>query len=118
MERVRYISREQAWKDFQAALGAHSNVVEGLPEDVLPASFEIFVKPAYRDGPIVEGFVKRLRKEGGITTVDYPQEWVDRLSLVVLALQWAKWVLGWNPFRGHLFHRPEHGAASHFSAEG
>ncbi len=94
VERVRHISREQAWKDFRAALGAHSNVLEGLPEDVLPASFEIFIKPAYRDGPIVEGFANRLGKERGLTTVEYPQEWVDRLSLVVLALQWAKWVLG------------------------
>jgi cell division transport system permease protein len=95
VERVRHISREQAWKDFRVALGAHSNVLEGLPEDVLPASFEIFVKPAYRDGPIVEALANRLRKEEkGLTTVEYPQEWVDRLSLVVLALQWAKWVLG------------------------
>jgi cell division transport system permease protein len=34
------------------------------------------------------------RKEAGLTTVDYPQEWVDRLSLVVLAVQWAKWAVG------------------------
>jgi len=94
VERVRHISREQAWKDFRAALGAHSNVLEGLPEDVLPASFEIFVKPTYRDGPIVEILANRLRKEKGLNIVEYPQEWVDRLSLVVLALQWAKWVLG------------------------
>jgi cell division transport system permease protein len=94
VERVRHISREQAWKDFRAALGAHSNVLEGLPEDVLPASFEIFVKPAYRDGPIVEALVNRFRKEKGLATVEYPQEWVDRLSLVALALHWAKWVLG------------------------
>ncbi|HSE91253.1 MAG TPA: permease-like cell division protein FtsX [Candidatus Binatia bacterium] len=94
VERVRHISREQAWKDFRVALGVHSNVLDGLPEDVLPASFEIFVKPAYRDGPIVEALANRLRKEKGVATVEYPQEWVDRLSLVVLALQWAKWVLG------------------------
>jgi cell division transport system permease protein len=93
VERVRHISREQAWKDFQVALGAQSNVLEGLPEDVLPASFEIFIKPAYRDGPIVEAFANRLRKEKGLTSVEYPQEWVDRLSLMVLALQWAMWVL-------------------------
>jgi cell division transport system permease protein len=93
VERVRHISREQAWKDFQVALGAQSNVLEGLPEDVLPASFEIFIKPAYRDGPIVEAFANRLRREKGLTSVEYPQEWVDRLSLMVLALQWAMWVL-------------------------
>ena len=93
VERVRHISRQQAWNDFQVALGAQSKVLEGLPEDVLPASFEIFIKPAYRDGPIVEAFANRLRKEKGLTSVEYPQEWVDRLSLMVLALQWAMWVL-------------------------
>ena len=74
--------------------GGPGCALEGLPEDVLPASFEIFVKPDYRDGPIVEALANRLRKEKGLATVEYPQEWVDRLSLVVLALQWAKWVLG------------------------
>ena len=42
--RVRYISPEEAWKDFRGALGPHSNVLSGLPEDILPASFEIFVR--------------------------------------------------------------------------
>ena len=93
VEHVRHISRQQAWKDFQTALGAQSNVLEGLPEDVLPASFEIFIKPAYRDGPIVEAFANRLRKEKGFTTVEYPQEWVDRLSLMVLAVRWLMWAL-------------------------
>lgn len=103
VERIRHISREQAWKDFRAALGANSNVLEGLPEDVLPASFEIFVKPAYRDGPMVEALANRLRREKGLTAVDYPQAWVDRLSLVGLALQWAKWVLGGILFIGTFF---------------
>jgi cell division transport system permease protein len=26
--------------------------------------------------------------------VEYPQQWVDRLNLFVLAVQWAKWALG------------------------
>ncbi len=94
VERVRHISQEQAWKDFQAALGSQSGVLEGLPRDVLPASFEITIKPAFRDSPLVDDLVGRLRKITAISTVEYPQEWVERLSLVVLAVQWAKWVLG------------------------
>src|SRR5262245_30259644 len=54
VERVHYISQEQAWKDFRAALGPQSNLLEGLPQDVLPPSFEIFVKPFHRDSPLVE----------------------------------------------------------------
>jgi cell division transport system permease protein len=94
VERVRHITKERAWEEFQSALGAQSGVLEGLPQDVLPASFEIAIKPNFRDGPVVEEVANRLRKEKGITTVEYPQEWLDRLSLVILGVQWAKWTLG------------------------
>ena len=94
VERVRHISQDQAWKDFRVAVGANAPILEGLPEDVLPASFEISVKPAFRDGPIFEALVDRLRKEKALTSVDYPREWVDRLSLMFLALQWVKWAVG------------------------
>src|SRR5262245_65329109 len=50
VEHVRHISRQQACRDFQAALGSESNVLEELAADVLPASFESLIKPAYREG--------------------------------------------------------------------
>ena len=91
---VRLISQEQAWRDFQTALGAQSSLLEGLPADVLPASLEIAFKPAHRDGPVMERVAERLRGEKEISSVDYPQEWADRLEVVALAVQWAKWTLG------------------------
>jgi murein hydrolase activator len=94
VERVRYISQAQAWKDFQAALGSQSNLLEGLSQDVLPPSFEIFVKPFHRDSLLVETLANRLRKEKGLTTVEYPQESVDRISLGILIVEWAKWAIG------------------------
>jgi cell division transport system permease protein len=94
VEGLRHISKEQAWSDFQTALGAQSAVLEGLPDDVLPASFEITVNPVYRDPPQVEDLADRLRKINGIAAVEYPQQWVDRLNVFVLAVQWAKWALG------------------------
>jgi cell division transport system permease protein len=103
IERVRYISQAQAWKDFRAALGANSNMLEGLPEDVLPASFEIFLKPAYRDSPLVEAVASRLRLEKGLVVVEYPQEWVDRIGLVVLALKWSQWAFGGTLFVATFF---------------
>lgn len=94
VEGLRHISKEQAWNDFQTALGAQSAVLEGLPDDVLPASFEITVKPAYRDPAQVEDLAHRLGKINGIAAVEYPQQWVDRLNVFVLAVQWTKWALG------------------------
>jgi len=91
---VRHISQEQAWKEFQVALGAQSGALEGLPHDILPASLEIAVKPEFRDTPVIEDMAKQIGKIKGIAVVEYPQEWVNRLSLIVLAVQWTKWVLG------------------------
>ena len=94
VERVRLISQEQAWRDFQTALGAQSGLLDGLPRDVLPACLEISLKPAHRDSPVVEQLAARLRAEKEFASVEYPQEWVERLGLIVLAVEWAKWSLG------------------------
>jgi cell division transport system permease protein len=91
---VRYITREQAWRDFQTALGSQSGLLEGLPREVLPASVEISLNPAERDLPVVERLAERLRQERAIASVEYPQDWVERLSLVVLAVEWIKWIFG------------------------
>ena len=96
--RVRHITQEQAWRDFRAALGAQSNVLDGLPSDVLPSSLEIAVKPAFRDTPLVERLAARLKQEKGITLVEYPRDWIDRLSLLVLAVEWVKWLLAGGLF--------------------
>jgi cell division transport system permease protein len=96
--RVRHITQEQAWRDFRAALGAQSNVLDGLPADVLPSSLEIAVQPAFRDTPLVEGLAARLKQEKGITLVEYPRDWIDRLSLLVLAVEWVKWLLAGGLF--------------------
>lgn len=103
VERVRHISEEQAWRDFQTALGAQSGLLEGLPRDVLPASLEISLKPGHRDSPVVEKLAERLRQERAITIVEYPQEWVERLGLIVLAVEWAKWILGGALFLAAFF---------------
>ena len=93
VSRVRHIAQDQALHDFRAALGAQSNVLDGLPPDVLPSSFEITIKPDYRDPPMVERLAMRLGREKGIALVEYPRDWIDRLSLLVLAVEWVKWIV-------------------------
>lgn len=103
VERVRTISREQAWRDFQATLGSQSGLLDGLPQDVFPASLEISLKPALSDSPMVEQIAARLRAEKEFASVEYPEEWVERLGLIVLAVQWVKWGLGGLLFLGAFF---------------
>ena len=91
---ARLISQEQAWQEFRTALGSQSGLLDGLPRDVLPPSVEIALRRPYRDSPSVDQLAARLRAESEVASVEYPQEWVERLGLILLALEWAKWSLG------------------------
>ena len=90
---VRYTSQDQAWRNFQSALGAQTGLLEGLPRDVLPASLEMTLRPDSRDNAAIDQFAERLRKQKEFTHIDFPQRWVERLSLLVAALQWLKWLV-------------------------
>jgi len=94
IERVSHTSQEQAWRDFQAALGPQTGLLDGLPRNVLPASIEITLRPEFRDSAAMEQLTERLKKQKDFTQIDYPQQWVERFGLVVAALQWLKWLVG------------------------
>jgi cell division transport system permease protein len=92
--RVQVIDREQAWHDFQLALGSQSGLLDGLPRNILPISLDIKIQRDQSDDLAVRQFAERLKKEPEIAFVEYPQEWVERLSLISLAVSWAKWLVG------------------------
>jgi cell division transport system permease protein len=91
VERARYVSREQAWRDFHTALGSQAGLLEGLPREVLPASIEISLREGFRDSADVESLAGRLRQHEELASVEYPSVWIERLGLAILWLQWAKW---------------------------
>ncbi len=94
VESVRFVSKAEAWGNFKKALGAQSDVLEGLQDNILPSSLEIALKRSNRERASSELVVKRLRGMEGISDVDYPEEWADKLSLLLVGVQWAKWLLG------------------------
>jgi len=94
IQRVSHTSQEQAWRDFQATLGAQTGLLDGLPRNVLPASVEITLRPEFGDGAAMERLAERLKKRKEFTQIDFPQQWVERLGLVIAALQWLKWLVG------------------------
>jgi cell division transport system permease protein len=94
VEGAQYTNQEQAWRDFQTALGSQSSLLDGLPRDLLPASIEITLKQNRRDAAAVEPLAERLKREQEIAMVEYPQEWVERVALITLAVGWAKWLVG------------------------
>ena len=94
VESARFVSQREAWDSFKKSLGAGSGVLEGLSADALPASLAIVLKADYRDHDSLSGVAGRLRSEKGIAEVEYPQEWMEKFSALVLGIEWAKWILG------------------------
>ncbi len=103
VKRVRYTSEVQAWRDFQTALGSQSELLEGLPRDVLPASLEVMLKGPQFDSRLAEQVAERLRAEKEIDSVEYPQAWAERFSLIVLAADWGKWIVVGGLFMATFF---------------
>lgn len=94
VESVRYVSKAEAWENFKRGLGAQSGVLEGLQADILPSSLEIGLRGTHRSRAAAEELSQKLRGVRGISEVEYPEEWVEKLGLLVLGIQWAKWILG------------------------
>ena len=94
VEATRFVSKKEAWASFKKDLGTQSGVLEGLDEGLLPSSLEISLKNEFRKRSQVEELANRLKSVSGIGVVEYPQEWVDKLGVLLLAVQWAKWVFG------------------------
>lgn len=78
--RVSYISRDEAFKRFKSRLRGQETLLEGVPSEVLPTSFEISLKSSQRDSAGVEAFVTSLRQLPGIYEVQYGEEWVRRFN--------------------------------------
>jgi cell division transport system permease protein len=52
------------------------------------------VKAGYRDHDSLAGIAVRLRAEKGVGKVEYPEEWMEKFSLLVRGIEWAKWIFG------------------------
>ena len=80
VSRVSYVSRDEAFKRFKSRLRGQETLLEGVRAEILPTSFEIALKRAYRETASVESFVTKLKQIPGITEVQYGEEWVRRFN--------------------------------------
>lgn len=94
VESVRLVSKGEAWESFRKTLGTQSGILDGLPPDILPSSLEIALKRPHRHRASVASVSQRIRGIKGIGEVEYPEEWIEKLGLLILGVQWAKWILG------------------------
>ena len=73
----RFISKDQALKELKKALGPQSDLLEGLSENPLPASFEIAIKEPQKDPLVVKEGLERIP---GVSEVQYSEAWIQRFE--------------------------------------
>ena len=89
-----YVSKERAWDEFKKTLGSQSGILDGLNPNVLPASLDLELRSAYRSREAVLRLVRRLAALDGVQDVEYPETWLEKIRLLVIGIEWLKWVLG------------------------
>lgn len=88
VEKVRYVSKEDAYRMFKEELGGPKGILDGLKDNPLPASFEIELKdPKVIEKDKINRVVRLLQGFNGIDDIDYGGEWLDRLSAILSILK-------------------------------
>jgi len=72
-----YISKEEALAFFKDTFPDHRQVLEGLKENPLPASFDIQLKDMHQGPDQVKAVARQLKTIPGIDAVEYGQYWIE-----------------------------------------
>lgn len=82
-----HTTSEEALKTFKKELGGQASLLEGLGENPLPASIDIKLKPEARTLIEVEALARRIKTLPGAAEIQYGQEWISNLSLIMGVLR-------------------------------
>jgi cell division transport system permease protein len=94
VSRVTFVSRKTALDRFRKRLGDDADLLEGLGEDVLPASLEISLGDNWRNESALATVIERLRKDQRFNDLQYGQGWLEKLEAFLLLLRASGLALG------------------------
>ncbi len=83
VERITYISKEQALARFRSQLREYAGILEGLKENPLPASLELTLMPQYGRSGNIKELSTRLGRLSGVAEVQYGRKWMAKLRVFV-----------------------------------
>ena len=78
VDRVEYISKEEALVYLSESFSGQADVLEGLEDNPLPASMEVMLKEEYRTPNDVSLVASKIERMNGVEDVVYAQEWLTR----------------------------------------
>lgn len=91
---VTFVSKEQALDEFRVQFPNESQLLEGLGENPLPASFAVTLAPRFRAGEFVKRWAEQFRSLPGVAEVEYSQDWVENLTALLRNLEGAALSVG------------------------
>lgn len=87
VERVNYISKNEALKELRLSMKDAEYILEGLKENPLPASLEIRLKKEAVSPELVGQFVADIKKIKGIEDIQYGEKFLASIQYVRTGLQ-------------------------------
>lgn len=89
-----FVSKTEALKRFETRLGNDAGLLEGVSQDILPASLEVTLKPESRNRDGVARVVEELKKDNRFDDLRFGQEWLERFENFVDLLKFVGLILG------------------------
>ena len=78
VDRIDFISRQQAYQRFEKQLGSDRDVLIGVPADFLPPSIEVYPVRSLDSLSRIKRFSDYLQTLPGVLKVQYGKEWIER----------------------------------------
>ncbi|MFO7576761.1 MAG: permease-like cell division protein FtsX [Pelovirga sp.] len=94
VERVTYIAPAEAMKRFRESLGEDASLLQGIREDLLPASFEVTLLPDFRTRQGIDSVIARLNDILPVDDLRYGQTWLERFNNFISMLRFVGMFLG------------------------
>jgi cell division transport system permease protein len=91
---MRYVSKEEALANFRHQLRGQESLLEGLPRNPLPASFQLKIRKEYQTAEALRHLAAFLKRFEGVEDVLYGQEWIERLSTIMQVMKILAAVIG------------------------
>jgi cell division transport system permease protein len=86
---VQYVSSSAARSRLMDSMGKHRDVLEGIEDEMLPASLEVSLGAGVRDVITAHPIIEKLRRADGVEEVDFLGQWVGKLTSMVWGLKAA-----------------------------
>ncbi|MBV5318153.1 MAG: FtsX-like permease family protein [Desulfobulbaceae bacterium] len=83
VDRIEFISSQQAFKRFEQQLGDNRDVLSGVPADFLPSSIEVYPVRSLDSLSRIKRFSDYLSTLPGVLKVQYGKEWIERFYAFV-----------------------------------